>query len=343
MRDRDYQYLAALWLVIKSVELLPVFVLGESFERSETFMLFLLDYNVFFPLMGHYLEKRLDGRHFTARGAALASLAALFSLALMCLATERWCRAQGQWPAYAGELTFGALNYVIALALFYIAKTAFLRRSVPAWAARTMTLFGSCSFGLYLLQHYFLRWVLLLHALDRGINQHRQGDQVDDAERADRPVRQRGAGQARDAQDQRRRPHQHKADSEHAVDPLDEEIESDYFFIFELPGDAELVLSGDGYSDAGSWTFDPEPRFREGNEDNYDITYVYNSLEIQPAELTITASASKEFDGEPLDGAEAVEIEGLVGYDEIIVTATGTITDAGTADNPYTIDWGDTR
>ena len=159
MRDRDYQYLAALWLVIKSVELLPVFVLGESFERSETFMLFLLDYNVFFPLMGHYLEKRLDGRRFTVRGAALASLAALFSLALMCLATERWCRAQGQWPAYAGELTFGALNFVIALALFYIAKTAFLRRSVPAWAARTMTLFGSCSFGLYLLQHYFLRWL----------------------------------------------------------------------------------------------------------------------------------------------------------------------------------------
>ena len=29
------------------------------------------------------------------------------------------------------------------------------------------------------------------------------------------------------------------------------------------------------------------------NKDNYEITYVYNSLEIQPAELTITASASK--------------------------------------------------
>ena len=159
MRGRDYQYLAALWLVIKSVELLPVFALGESFERSETFVLFLLDYNVFFPLMGHYLEKRLDEKRFTARGAALAALAALLSLALMCLATERWCRAQGQWPAYAGELTFGALNFVIALALFYIAKTLFLRRSIPAWAAKTMVLFGSCSFGLYLLQHYFLRWL----------------------------------------------------------------------------------------------------------------------------------------------------------------------------------------
>ena len=159
MRGRDYQYLAALWLVIKSVELLPVFALGESLERSETFVLFLLDYNVFFPLMGHYLEKRLDEKRFTARGAALAALAALLSLALMCLATERWCRAQGQWPAYAGELTFGALNFVIALALFYIAKTLFLRRSIPTWAVKTMALFGSCSFGLYLLQHYFLRWL----------------------------------------------------------------------------------------------------------------------------------------------------------------------------------------
>lgn len=123
----------------------------------------------------------------------------------------------------------------------------------------------------------------------------------------------------------------------------DEETESDYFFVFELPGGAELVLEGKGYKDAGSWTFEPERNFRAGNEDNYEITYVYNSLEIQPAELTITASASKEFDGVALDGAEVVKVDGLVGGDMITVTATGTITDAGTAENPYTIDWGETR
>lgn len=159
MRGRDFGYLAALWLVFKGVDLLPIFVLGEQYGLSETFVLFVLEYTFFFPLMGYFLEKRLPERFFTARNALLAALAALLAIALMCLATERWCRFHGEWPAIAGELTFGALNFVAALALFLIAKTAFLRRSVPRRAARTMTLFGSCSFGVYLLQHVFLRWL----------------------------------------------------------------------------------------------------------------------------------------------------------------------------------------
>ena len=86
-----------------------------------------------------------------------------------------------------------------------------------------------------------------------------------------------------------------------------------------------------------------ESTFSQGKKGNYEITFTNNAIEIEPAALTITASASKEYDGEPLNGSDAVSIEGLVEGDSITVTATGTITNAGTADNPYTIDWGDTN
>ena len=131
------------------------------------------------------------------------------------------------------------------------------------------------------------------------------------------------------------------------VDPIewgaDEEVIGAYSFTFALPGDARLQLNGTGYSDAGSYTFEPESTFSQGKKGNYEITFTNNAIEIEPAALTITASASKEYDGEPLNGSDAVSIEGLVEGDSITVTATGTITNAGTADNPYTIDWGDTN
>ena len=98
-----------------------------------------------------------------------------------------------------------------------------------------------------------------------------------------------------------------------------------------------------GYTDVGSYTLEPESIFLEGRKDNYEITFTNNKLEITPLALTITASASKEYDGEPLIGSDAVKIEGLADGDIITVTATGTITDAGTTDNPYTIDWGNTN
>ena len=126
------------------------------------------------------------------------------------------------------------------------------------------------------------------------------------------------------------------------VEPVDWHMDGEtgtFSFTYALPGGAKLQLNGTGYTDAGSYTLEPEGTFLEGNKDNYEISFANNKLEITPAALTITASASKEYDGEPLVGSDAVKIEGLADGDIISVTATGTITNAGTADNPYTVDW----
>ena len=131
------------------------------------------------------------------------------------------------------------------------------------------------------------------------------------------------------------------------VDPidwnLDGEVAGAYSFTFALPGGAKLQLDGTGYTDVGSYTLEPVSTFLEGKKENYEITLTNNKLEITPLALTITASASKEYDGTPLLGSDVVQIEGLADGDLITVTATGTITNAGTTDNPYTIDWGNTN
>ncbi len=162
MDDREYLYLAILWLLLKGVGLLPLWVLGEDLPMHRNFALFIMEYTVFFPLMGYYLEHRLGERFFTRRVVLLSALAAALSLAIMCLSTERWCALNDQWPADVGERYFGALNFVVALALFFQAKSLFRNRRVPAAAARVLTLFGSCSFGVYLLHQYFLDWTLPL-------------------------------------------------------------------------------------------------------------------------------------------------------------------------------------
>ena len=73
-----------------------------------------------------------------------------------------------------------------------------------------------------------------------------------------------------------------------------------------------------------------------------EITTMKGTLKVNPASATVTTgSAEKMYDGTPLTGAEA-SVSGIVSADEgdVTVTATGTITDIGTADNTYSIDWG---
>ena len=63
--------------------------------------------------------------------------------------------------------------------------------------------------------------------------------------------------------------------------------ESSYSFTFTLPGDAKLKLEGTGYTNIGSYTFEPESTFLEGKETNYEITYENNTLEIEKLKINI--------------------------------------------------------
>ncbi len=86
------------------------------------------------------------------------------------------------------------------------------------------------------------------------------------------------------------------------------------------------------------------------NKTGDDVTNYYTNiskedgtLTVNPASVTVTTgSASKPYDATPLTKDEA-SITGLVNGETATVTATGTITDPGTADNTYSIDWGTTN
>ena len=63
------------------------------------------------------------------------------------------------------------------------------------------------------------------------------------------------------------------------------------------------------------------------------------TLTVEPKAVTIsTGSGSKYYDGTPLTNAEAA-IEGLVAGETYALTATGTITEAGSVENTYTMTW----
>lgn len=79
------------------------------------------------------------------------------------------------------------------------------------------------------------------------------------------------------------------------------------------------------------------------NPGNYIINEDLGTLTVTAAPATVmTGSASKAYDGTPLTNGEA-SITGLVNGEAAAVTATGSITEAGTAVNTYTIDWGSTN
>ena len=116
----------------------------------------------------------------------------------------------------------------------------------------------------------------------------------------------------------------------------------DVIFAYNLFTEDSMQLTITGIpSDAGTHTFTVSANFGE-KESDYSLDIPSDlSITIEPAPLSIsTGSASKPYDGTALTSDEA-NVTGLQGGDSILVTATGTITQIGTTDNTYAIDWGD--
>lgn len=107
-------------------------------------------------------------------------------------------------------------------------------------------------------------------------------------------------------------------------------------------GDQAQVTASGGGTGAGTYTLAAETTFLSGLSSNYSISVSGQTFTVQPKEAIVTTgSAEKIYDSTPLTCSEAT-IEGLVPGETAVVTATGSITEVGTAVNTYTIDWGST-
>ena len=84
-------------------------------------------------------------------------------------------------------------------------------------------------------------------------------------------------------------------------------------------------------------------RNAEGEDVTSELNVVVNKgiIKVIPASLTVTTpSASKVYDGEALAAEDGWTLTGLVSDETAEVKPNGSITEPGSADNIYTIDWG---
>ena len=143
MNDRVFLYLFALGLVFQGMDLVTAFLFREELYAEPSFTLVAINYTVFYPLLGYYLEHRLPARCLEKKRVWLSFAVALLALIAMAAATEVYC---------------GAAPFLVAGAMYLQAKALFPLLSARGLPARVLSLLGSCSFGVYLIQH----WLLML-------------------------------------------------------------------------------------------------------------------------------------------------------------------------------------
>lgn len=148
----EYIWMFLMYGFIQSLTILDCLVSGGSGTHNESFSFFITTRYVFFPLMGYFIDQKLEGKHFCKRNLAIMALASFVAILISCVMTHYWCSLIGQWDQDSCQAFFNTLIFLPTVTVFYGAKFLFLRYPFSSRTEGWITALGGTTFGLYLIE-----------------------------------------------------------------------------------------------------------------------------------------------------------------------------------------------
>lgn len=159
LKEKDYLYLLILHVLFTvSFTLIDRFVFTDGHNEYMTVAV-ALESNIFYPLMGFYIENVMDKSRFNKKNYLMAGIASIVSVVLTCVASVLYYQTQTAAMDNADyETCFGLLICVPAFALYFIFKGT-IRMKPDGMMKRLVSQLGGAVFGLYLIEK-FIRLLL---------------------------------------------------------------------------------------------------------------------------------------------------------------------------------------
>ena len=148
----EYIWMFLMYGFIQSLSILDCMVSAGSGTHNEFFSFFITTRYVFFPLMGYFIDQKLEEKHFCKRNLTIMGLASFAAILISCVMTHYWCSLTGLWDQDSCQKFFNTLIFLPAVTVFYGTKFLFLRYPFSSRTKSWITTLGGTTFGLYLIE-----------------------------------------------------------------------------------------------------------------------------------------------------------------------------------------------
>ena len=155
IKQNDFVYLLVGHIVL--VGLLPCceYLLwegGVTLNQSFSSVVFTTQ-NIFYALMGYYLERVLDEKHYSAKNILISISASLVSIIVTCLMTYYQATKIGLGEPVKQEAFFNSFICIPAITVYFLVKILSSKNKNKA-LQKVMAIFGASVFGVYLIEKF---------------------------------------------------------------------------------------------------------------------------------------------------------------------------------------------
>lgn len=154
METRDYLYLAAGYVCMVGILPISQYYLSKgtvSLNGSFSAVLFTTP-NIFFAIMGYFLEKILKNKYFNRKNAFILVSVSVLCIILSCMMTQYKADLTGELSEYTSQTFYSSLIAVPAFTIYYCCKMLFMKVKIDTRILKCIQFVGSTTFGVYLLE-----------------------------------------------------------------------------------------------------------------------------------------------------------------------------------------------
>ena len=156
MDRRGFEWLFLMYGLISILPMLEFIFSKGVYKHSPDFSFFINCNYLFYPLMGYYIEHRLQSADFTRRRIFLMITASILSITVCSVMTHWKCTIMDHWTERTCQTFFNSLIFIPSCTIFSCLKLFFEKHPPNEKTESLICTVGSSTFGLYLIENICL-------------------------------------------------------------------------------------------------------------------------------------------------------------------------------------------
>lgn len=152
MTDKEYKWMFLMYGLIKLLSILDFLIWKGETGYNTNFSFFILSDNVFFPLMGYYIDQRMPPPKFTLKNLLILCSMSIAAITVCSWLTHYKCTLTGEWGEGPSQAFFKTLIFIPSITVYYAVKMWFMKHELSEKMQSIIVNIGETTFGIYLIE-----------------------------------------------------------------------------------------------------------------------------------------------------------------------------------------------
>lgn len=156
MSNKEYKYMVILFFIMNVIPIIEFLIFKDIItHRNGNFWLFITTNYIFYPLIGFFIDEKLDVKKFNKKNLLIMIILSIISIIITCLITDNYCNLIGEWKESSCQVFLNNLIFIPVITVFYGIKLLFLKHIPNPKINKIIATISGTTFGIYLFEYIY--------------------------------------------------------------------------------------------------------------------------------------------------------------------------------------------